>query len=85
MFNTSSLHESFLKIAKVHLPSLKTSLKKRTKSNNYFYRVEIKETKLLNKLFDLPFAINETSIISGSCNEDNNRVLVMVVNSIRTL
>jgi len=71
-FSTSSLHESFLKIAKVHLPSLKTSLKKRTKSNNYFYRVEIKETKLLNKLFDLPFAINEKSIISGSCNEDNN-------------
>ncbi len=71
-FSLSSLHESFLRIANIHLPSFKTKLKRRAKSNNYYYRVEVKETRLLNKLLDLPFAINETSIITGSCLEDNN-------------
>lgn len=71
-FSAATLHESFLKIANNHLPSFDIKYDKRKKNNNYFYRIELKESELLTKLFDLPFAINERSTITGSCFDDNS-------------
>lgn len=75
-FNLSDLHESFMNIAKNHLPSLGTKKKYRKVDNNCIYRVEILDSRLFTKLFDLPFTINERSIINGSCNDANSTLSI---------
>lgn len=71
-FDIASLHKSFIATTKEHLPVLRTTHKSNAKKNNCFYRIEVKETNLLTKLFDLPFTINEKSTITGSLLDDNN-------------
>ena len=71
-FNLADLHKSFLNMAKNHLPSLQTGERYNKADNNCFYRIEILDSRLFTKIFDLPFTINEKSTISGSCNDANN-------------
>lgn len=69
-FNTARLIDSYTRVLSSHIPSLDT--KGRRTDNNYLYRVEIMDSRLLSKLFKLPFTINEKSLIYGSCFDGNN-------------
>ena len=70
-FDISSIHEGILDIVRTHLPSLKVAKGKENR-NNFLYRIEMKDSKLLTKVLDLPFTINGRSIISGSCLDSRN-------------
>lgn len=70
-FNTDNLIGSYIKLIDRHLPALNTHKNSSRVQNNYFYRVEILDTKLPGKLFNLPLDINEKSTIWGSCYDSN--------------
>lgn len=71
-FNTLSLYESIAKIANMHMPSLQMQEKRGKLNNNYFYKIEVKDSRIFTKLLDFPFTINERSSISGSCHDADN-------------
>ena len=75
-FNTERLLDSYINLINRHIPSL--NLKKRggKPKNDYFYRVEIIDSKLLSRLFALPATINERSFIRGFCFDSNNSAAV---------
>ena len=75
-FNTERLLDSYINLVDRHIPSL--NLKKRggKPKNDYFYRVEIIDSKLLSRLFALPATINERSFIRGFCFDSNNSAAV---------
>ena len=70
-FNTDNLIGSYIKLIDRHLPALNIHKSNSRVQNNYFYRVEILDTKLPGKLLDLPFAIKGKSRIWGSCYDSN--------------
>ena len=71
-FSLTELHRSFLNIAKSHLPSLQNGKRYSKADNDCFYRIEVLDSRLLTRMFGLPFTINERSIVSGSCNDANS-------------
>ena len=71
-FNTGRLLDSYTRLLNGHIPSLNFGGRKARTSNNYLYRIEITDSRLLSKLFKLPFTINEKSLIYGSCFDEKN-------------
>lgn len=71
-FDTGRLIDSYIRTVNMHAPALELKGGRTRTRNNYFYRVEVMDSRLLSKLFKLPFTINEKSLIYGSCFDKNN-------------
>ena len=77
-FNTERLIDSYIRLINRHIPALDLEEHWEKPANNYFYRAEITDSKLLGKLFRLPFAINEKSYVRGSCFDDSKTAYIDV-------
>lgn len=70
-FSIEGIYAGALNIVRTHMPSLHIAKGKKF-HNNFLYRIELKDSRLLTKILDLPFTITERSIISGSCIDSNS-------------
>ncbi len=77
-FDIAKIGQSFLHAAKSHLPALPIE-KNKGGNNSYLYRFEILNTRIIEKLIDLPFTINEKSTISGSCHDPNGDIGISAI------
>lgn len=66
-FDAKRLAESYKHMLNSHIPSLALKEHRKRLKDEYIYKLEITDSKLLSKLFDLPFTINEKSHVKGSC------------------
>ena len=71
-FDTKKLVDSYIHLLNSHIPALNLRENRTKTKNDYFYRVEILDSELFSKLFDLPLTINEKSTIRGACFDSNN-------------
>lgn len=72
-FNLAGVIQSMQDIVSKHLSALEITSKNddnRSNKCNYIYKFDIKDTKLLNTLFNFPVSINKQSIIYGACNDE---------------
>lgn len=69
-YELQSLPNSFSRAISQHLPSLKPKSNSRNNSrNDFYYNIDIDQTDILARMYNLPIAINEDFRISGICND----------------
>ena len=72
-FSLQGVIQGMQKIATKHLEALNIPVNNKnniTKPCNYVYKCDIKQTGLLNGIFNIPVSINEQSTIYGVCNDE---------------
>ncbi len=70
-YERNTLGNSFKNILRRYIPSLIGDNDIKEGDNNFVFGVTIKNSDILEKLFDLPISISEMSSISGTCDEQN--------------
>ena len=70
-FNYTTLAKTFEEIARIHLPAIMPVGSYTQPTNEYSFKIDLKETTAVSQLFDLPVSIGERSTILGNC--DDNR------------
>ena len=75
-YEYSTLPNSFSAILKKHLPSLMEGKEKPLCNNSFVFNLSIRDSEILEELFNIPVSISEMSYISGNCDDASQRISI---------
>lgn len=72
-YSYSTLKNSFLRIVERHLPSIAQAEESVSDENNFVFNIDLSNSEVISKLFDLPVTIYSPSNIKGNCDNSHKR------------